>query len=69
MVSTMEKAIDEIENARATLGESSPWSPDTKVSDDFLDPLFNPFSKSWIGESDAKNKLSHPRPICSPRSD
>ena len=44
-LSTMEEAIDEIENARATLGESSPWSPDTKVSDDFLDRLFNNFFK------------------------
>jgi ABC-type lipoprotein export system ATPase subunit len=43
LVSTMEEAIDEIEKARATLGESSPWSPDTKVSDDFLDRLFNNF--------------------------
>ena len=40
-LSTMEIAIAEIENARATLGESSPWSPDTKASDDFLDLLFN----------------------------
>ena len=44
-LSTMEKAIDEIENARAILGDSSPWSADTKVSDDFLDPLFNRFFK------------------------
>lgn len=45
LVSTMEEAIAEIENARETLGESSPWSPDTKVSDDFLDRLFNNFFK------------------------
>ena len=43
--STMEEAIDEIENALATLGKSSPWSSDTKVSDDFLDPLFDSFFK------------------------
>ena len=45
LVFTMEEAIDEIEKARATLGESSPWSPGTKVSDDFLDRLFNNFFK------------------------
>ena len=43
LVSTMEEAIAEIEDALATLGESSPWSPDTKVSDDFLDRLFDRF--------------------------
>ena len=43
LVSTMEEAIDEIENALETLGRGSPWSPDTKVSDDFLDPLFESF--------------------------
>ena len=45
LVSTMEEAIDEIEKALATLGKGSPWSPDTKVSDDFLDPLFDSFFK------------------------
>ena len=39
-VSTMEKKIEEIENARETLGQESPWSPDIKVTDDFLDRLF-----------------------------
>ena len=43
LVSTMEETIDEIENALETLGRGSPWSPDTKVSDDFLDPLFDSF--------------------------
>ena len=28
-----------------TLGKGSPWSPDTKVSDDFLTPLFDGFFK------------------------
>ena len=45
LVSTMEETIDEIENALETLGRGSPWSPDTKVSDDFLDPLFDSFFK------------------------
>ncbi len=44
-LSTMEEAIAEIEDALATLGESSPWSPNTKVSDDFLDRLFDRFFK------------------------
>ena len=39
-VSTMEKKIEEIEKARETLGQESPWSPDIKVTDDFLDRLF-----------------------------
>ena len=45
LVSTMEEAIDEIEKALETLGRSSPWSPDSKVSDEFLDPLFESFFK------------------------
>ena len=42
-VSTMEKRITEIENALATLRQESPWSPDIKVTDDFLDGLFETF--------------------------
>lgn len=42
-VSTMTESIDEIEKAMNTLGKGSPWSTDTKVSDDFLDPLFAAF--------------------------
>ena len=41
----MDEAIAEIQNALETLGKGSPWSPDTKVSDDFLDPLFESFFK------------------------
>ena len=40
---TMEEIIAEIEKARATLRQESPWSPDIKVTDDFLDPLFETF--------------------------
>jgi len=39
----MESSIARIEAAMATLGKGSPWSPDAKVSDDFLDPLFANF--------------------------
>lgn len=42
-ISIMEDKITEIENARETLGQESPWSADTKVSTDFLDPLFASF--------------------------
>ena len=44
-VSTMEATIAEVENALKTLGKASPWSPDIKVSDDFLNPLFDSFFK------------------------
>jgi hypothetical protein len=39
----MKDAISEIENAMAVLGKGAPWSPDTKATDDFLDPLFGKF--------------------------
>ncbi len=42
-VSTMEERIKEIENARAILRQESPWSSDIKVTDDFLDGLFETF--------------------------
>ena len=44
-LSTMEEAIDQIEKALTTLRKGSPWAPNTKVSDDFLDPLFESFYK------------------------
>ena len=36
----MRAAIKEVQSAMETLGKGSPWSADTKVSDDFLTPLF-----------------------------
>ena len=42
-VSTIEERITEIENARATLRQESPWSSDIKVTDDFLNGLFETF--------------------------
>ena len=39
----MERSIQEIESAMAKLRKGSPWSPEAKVSDDFLDPLFDDF--------------------------
>ena len=44
-ISTMENTIKEIEDALVTLGKGTPWSAGTKVSTDFLDPLFAAFFK------------------------
>ena len=44
-IEAMEAAIAEIERALASLGEASPWSPDIKATDRFLDPLFASYSK------------------------
>ena len=44
-LSVMQKSIEEIELALQTLDKGSPWSADTKVSDDFLDPLFRAYFK------------------------
>ena len=41
--SHMQECIDAIEHALHTLGGPSPWGPDIKASDDFLDPLFTRF--------------------------
>lgn len=40
---TMEESIAEIESALAALGKPSPWGPDIKASDEFLDPVFKRF--------------------------
>lgn len=42
----MDTSIRKIEQAMAVLGKGSPWASETKVSDDFLDPLFEDFFKS-----------------------
>ena len=39
----MEDAITDVENARQVLNQTSPWDDDTKVSDEFLAPLFVSF--------------------------
>ena len=41
--SQMQDSIEEIEQALTVLGEPSPWGPDIKASDTFLDPLFKRF--------------------------
>lgn len=40
---TMGETIDEIEKALETLGSPSPWGPDIKASDEFLDRVFRRF--------------------------
>ena len=40
---SMAAAIDETENAMRLLGRGSPWDANTKVSEDFLEPLFRAF--------------------------
>ncbi|MFQ5672191.1 MAG: AAA family ATPase [Nitrospinales bacterium] len=42
-VNTMRSAIKEVEQAMKTLGKGSPWDANTKVSDDFLEPLFETY--------------------------
>lgn len=44
-VKAMQASIDEVSKAMETLDKGSPWGPDTKVSDDFLDPLFRTYFK------------------------
>lgn len=41
----MREAIREVEDALRTLSKGSPWDPNTKVSDDFLTPLFEKYFK------------------------
>ncbi len=39
----MKAAISEVQNALSTLGKGSPWDRETKVSDDFLRPVFEKY--------------------------
>lgn len=39
----MQESIEEVAQALDTLGKGSPWDADTKVSDDFLTPLFQKY--------------------------
>ena len=58
-VELMEETIAEIEKAMDTLGEDSPWSPDAKVSDRFLDRVFNSFFKKLGIENLMRKKDYH----------
>ncbi|MFQ5789089.1 MAG: ATP-dependent endonuclease [Acidobacteriota bacterium] len=44
-VKAMRESIEEVTRALETLGKPSPWDADTKVSDDFLTPLFEKYFK------------------------
>lgn len=56
----MEASISEIENALATLQKGSPWSSDTKVSTDFLEPLFETFFQK-LGLDNLMRKTNYHR--------
>ena len=53
----MHEAIGEITEAMTKLGKGSPWSADTKVSDEFLTPLFDAYFKK-LGLPNLMNKNS-----------
>ena len=57
---TMEESISEIESALVTLGKGSPWSSDAKVSNDFLEPLFEAFFKK-LGMDNLMRKTNYHR--------
>ncbi len=42
-IEAMNKSIDHISRAMEALGKGNPWHDDTKVSDDFLTPLFKDY--------------------------
>ncbi len=52
-VCAMREAIEEVTKAMRTLGKGSPWDADTKVSDDFLTPLF----KVYYGKLELPNLM------------
>lgn len=57
-LAAMRESIAELESALKTLGKGSPWDPNTKVSDDFLGPLFqNYFKKLGIPNLMAKKNF------------
>ena len=61
---SMEDAISEVENARRILGQTSPWDGNTKVSEDFLAPVFRSFYEksgmaSLISKSDYHFLVRH----------
>ena len=53
-IGAMREAIREVGDAMETLGRGSPWSPDAKVSDDFLTPLF----RAYFEKLDLPNLMS-----------
>ena len=51
----MQQCIAEVSDALATLGKPEPFSPDLKVSDEFLTPLFTMFYNR-LGKSNRLQK-------------
>jgi hypothetical protein len=57
-VEAMNSSMLELENALRVVDKSSPWSPQAKVSDDFLSPLFkNYFARLGLFNDMEKDKL------------
>jgi hypothetical protein len=54
----MAESVAAIEAAMQTLSKGSPWSPDAKVTDDFLDPLFENFYRG-LGLPNALRKTDY----------
>ncbi len=54
-LTAMREAIAEVGKAMETLGKGSPWSSDTKVSDEFLTPLFRAYFEK-LGMPNLMNK-------------
>ena len=54
----MQESIQEVQKALETLGKGSPWDDNTKVSDDFLTPIFSKyFSKINLPNMMAKKNF------------
>ncbi len=54
----MRETISDIEQALETLGRDSPWTPDAKVSDEFLDRLFEVFFRK-LNSSNLMRKTNY----------
>ena len=54
LLTAMNEAIGEVEQAMGTLGRGTPWDADAKVSDDFLTPLF----RSWFARLALPNLMN-----------
>lgn len=54
----MKESIEEISQALETLGEPSPWSPDIKASNVFLDKLFDKYFKK-LGMANIMHKTDY----------
>ncbi len=66
-VQNMKDAISDVENARRVLDQTSPWDGDTKVSEDFLSPLFRSFYEKMgmsggVSKSDYHFLVGHMEP-------